>query len=109
MKTTVTESSFIRDFMAIRPDNFTRSALLLLWDYYDQLESDTGEELEFDPVAICCDWSEYPSARKACEEMSGWEADPEASDVENEEAAMEYLRDHTTVLGDGDCVVVLAF
>ena len=61
MKTTVTEFDFVNDIMKVRPDNFTREALYALFDYFEQLENDTGEEIEFDPIAICCDFSEYDS------------------------------------------------
>ena len=61
MKKTVTEFDFVNDFTAIRPNNFTREALYALFDYFEQLEDETEEEIEFDPIAICCDFTEYDS------------------------------------------------
>jgi hypothetical protein len=42
-----------------REDNFTPAALDVLFDYYVELERDTGVEIELDPIAICCEFSEY--------------------------------------------------
>ena len=58
MKTTVTEYSFRDEFRAIRPENFSYDALGQLFEFYESLEDDTGEEMELDVIAICCDWSE---------------------------------------------------
>ena len=58
--------TFISDFLAVR-DNFTREALTLLFDYYDTFE----EPIIFDPIAMCCDWSEYSDPLEALEEVGG--------------------------------------
>jgi len=57
MKDTVTRSSFTN---AMR-ESFTYEAVQALWDYFEQYESDTGEELELDPVAFRCEFNEYSS------------------------------------------------
>ena len=61
MKKTMNEFDFVNDFTAIRPNNFTREALYALFNWIEQLDADTGEETEFDPIAICCDFTEYNS------------------------------------------------
>jgi hypothetical protein len=99
MKITLTESEFVNRFLAIRPENFSREALRVLFDHLDKLESDLGEEVEFDAIAICCDWTEYASALEAAEAY-GFEAE----DAEDEKAdkaeddALTFLCDETTVL-----------
>ena len=85
MKTTVTEFDFVNDFMAIRPNNFTREALYALFDYFEQLENDTGEEIEFDPIAICCDFTEYDSLAEVKEAYDSIET-------------IDDLHDQTTVI-----------
>jgi hypothetical protein len=110
MKTTLTESTFIREFIAIRPDQFSVPALRALFDYYEDCEQGSGEELEFDPIAICCDWTEYASATEAAE-AHGWESE-ESEDEKNdtsEREAMQYLHDETTVLELSGGVLVLNF
>lgn len=60
MKQTVTESMFRDAFNAIRPDNFSYEGLGHLYEYFMEYEESTGEELELDVIAICCDFNEEP-------------------------------------------------
>ena len=53
------EYQFTSQFMEIRPDNFTYEGLKALFEYFEQYEEDTGTEIEFDPIAVCCEYSEY--------------------------------------------------
>ena len=64
MKKYVTREDFIQDFIRVRPDNFSRGALNALFDYFEQFEDDTGEEIDFDVIAICCDFSEYKDLKE---------------------------------------------
>ena len=113
MKITVTESMFCEQFKRLRPENFTNAALEALFAYYEEIEQGSGEEMELDVVAICCDWTEYDSALEAAESY-GFKAkdagEDERADM-NERAALEFLTDETTVLelGEGDGVVVLNY
>ena len=59
MKTNVNFYDFSRWFENNRPDNFSRAGLQSLYDWFEEYEEDTGEEIEFDPIAICCDFTEY--------------------------------------------------
>ena len=80
-----------------------------LVEYLENLEEDTGEEIEFDRIAIRCDFSEYESAREAAKEY-GWEPDEDAdSDDAEEAAALEWLNDRTTVITFGGGVIVRQF
>lgn len=99
MKITLTESEFINRFLAIR-GNFSREALAALFEHLGELEREMQEEVEFDPIAICCDWTEYASALECAEGQYGFDATDykdERAD-KNEEAAMVFLCDQTTVL-----------
>ena len=51
---TITEFEFIDGFKN-RPDNFSYDGLKALFEYYEELETDTDQRIEFDPIAICCD------------------------------------------------------
>ncbi len=60
MKTTVTESDFKQAFRNYdRQDNFTWAGISALFDYLEEYEQDTGEEMELDVIALCCDFTEY--------------------------------------------------
>ena len=58
MKTTVYENEFIKMFQDIRPNNFSLGGLHRLYEGLTEFEEDTGEELELDVIAICCDFRE---------------------------------------------------
>ena len=64
MKTTVNKSQFIDKFKVMnRGDNFSYAGLTALYDYFEELESDTGQEIELDVIALCCEYSEYESLK----------------------------------------------
>lgn len=56
----VSKSMFMDAFNRYgRKDQFSYNALSELYDYYESLGEDLGEEVELDVIAICCDWTEY--------------------------------------------------
>lgn len=67
MKQTITKTMFINTFRKLCPDNFSYDALIALFDYYEDAEKGTEIEIEFDPIAICCGWTEYDSIEEASE------------------------------------------
>ena len=83
--------------MALRPDSFSYEGLSALFEMFEQMEEDTGIEVELDVIAICCDYSEYSSALEAAIEygFDGEDEDDDADEVE--EKALEWLNDQTTV------------
>tara|TARA_R110000823_G_scaffold274189_1_gene393139 strand:+ start:386 stop:688 length:303 start_codon:yes stop_codon:yes gene_type:complete len=44
-----------------RGDQFTNSGLRTIFDYIEEYEDSADEEVEFDVIAICCEYSEYDS------------------------------------------------
>ena len=61
MKQTMNEFDFKNEFKKIRPDNFSYVGLTVLYDYLIQYEEDCDTELEFDPIAYCCEYTEFDS------------------------------------------------
>lgn len=112
MKETVTESRFIQAFLATRPEQFSRKALVALFDYLDKLEQDLGEETELDVIGLCCEWAEYKDAIEAAEAY-GWEApeipEGEERDDTSDRKALEFLQDNTHVIDFDGGVLVLNF
>ena len=110
MKTTVTCSDFVDAFRhAGREDQFTVAGRKALFDYLEELENDTGTELELDVIALCCDYSEYPNALAAAKDMSSFDPDAEADGDEQEQAALEYLRDNTQVIEFDGGIIIASF
>jgi len=58
MKMTLNKDQFRFHMNAIRPDNFSYEGLGELFDYFEQIENDTQTDMEFDAIAICCDFSQ---------------------------------------------------
>ena len=87
LKNTITKHDFIYTFMqsSERKDTFSYAGLEALFEYLEQLEEDTGEEIEFDMVGICCDYTEYKNFK---------EFQNDYNDIET----LEELHDHTTVI-----------
>jgi len=97
MKQTVTETMFIDAFQAIRPQNFSIEGLRALFAHLEELET-MGEEMELDVIALCCDYSEYPTALEAAADMC-WQFD-------SEEEALDRLQEETTVIDfDGGIII----
>ena len=59
MKQSINEYDFRDAFTKLRPNNFTYDGLTALYNYLEDLEQDTGQEVELDVIALCCDFSEY--------------------------------------------------
>jgi hypothetical protein len=92
MKQSVDFYDFKRAFEQCRPNNFSNQGLSALWDYLEQYEADTGEELELDVIAICCDFSEDSTENIALSygiDLSDYE-----EEEEKEEAVADYLTDN---------------
>ena len=95
MHTSVNSYGFIKAFEDYgRETQFSREALFALFDYFEELEQDIGEDIELDVIGICCDYAEYESL----------EAFNEDHGVEYE--SIEDLEDETQVIQfDGGIIV----
>jgi hypothetical protein len=96
MKDTINVYQF-RDEMTSTARLFYEGATAL-FEYFEQYEQDTGEEMEFDPVAIRCDFDEYESLEDVKENYQ---------DIET----LEDLQNHTTVIEipNSDRLIIQAF
>ena len=63
---TVTRNDFIEWFIKSkeREGQFTYEGLDALFDHLEEHEEDTGEQIKFDPIAICCEFTEYKSIKE---------------------------------------------
>ena len=56
---TLGQGDFVQMFKeSSRKDQFSVEALEAIFNYLDTLSEETGENVEFDIVGICCDWAE---------------------------------------------------
>lgn len=102
MKQTVNEYDFRRAFEASRPDNFSYEGLGLLFEYFEQLEDDMGEEIELDVIAICCEWAES-TCDDIIQDFGLNDVIPGLADMEGADqqiAVYDYLNEQTMVAGE---------
>ena len=104
MKTTVNLYDFRNAFQAVRPDNFTYEGLTQLFDYFESYEDDTGEEIELDVIAICCEYEE--SKIEDIANSYGIELDPDDDTQVNFDKVFAYLADNTSVIGHTDTAII---
>tara|TARA_Y100001963_G_scaffold34694_1_gene48335 strand:+ start:10656 stop:10967 length:312 start_codon:yes stop_codon:yes gene_type:complete len=66
MKETVTVYRFRDAFRQsdTYKNNFSYEGLHALFEHFEELEDDIGEEMELDVVAICCDYAEYDNLKE---------------------------------------------
>jgi len=100
MKTTVNFYEFSRWFEENRPLNFSRIGLKELFDWLEELEDSTGESIEFDPIALCCDYTEYY-------DLNEFHQDYDKEDYPD----LDELKDHTQVieLGNNKSFIIQCF
>ena len=111
MKQTANFSAFVDAFRAHgRYDQFGYDALEVLFEYLEELEADTGEELELDVIALCCDYS-VDSVEDIAEQY-GVDLSECEDDQDKLELVTEWLSDNTSVCGTtptGQIVYCTAF
>ena len=98
MKQTIGFYQFAEAFRACgRENQFSREELSILFDYLEEYEDSTGEEIELDVVALCCDFS----GRSWQDIASDYLIDvADLDDDEGKDAVREYLEENTMICGE---------
>lgn len=104
MKTSVTFYTFREAFERMdRANQFSREGLGVLFDYLEQYEQDTGEEIELDVIALCCDYAESTFTDVAQYYNIEIDYDDCSDDEERAELlkseVLDFLNDQTTLVG----------
>ena len=102
MKKTVYFDDFLDAFHQMgRGDQFSYEGLELIFNHFEQYEQDTGEQIELDVIAICCDVSEMTPAEVA--QYYDFELAEDGNEMAN---AVDYLNDQTTIVGYTDTTIL---
>jgi hypothetical protein len=88
--------------------NWSRAGARALAEYLEEIEESTGEEIEFDAVAIRCDYSEYESLAKWADEY-GFNIDEDEDGEAAEESIREYIQDRGQLVEFDGGVIVSSF
>jgi len=93
MKQTISLHDF-RQAFSIRPNNFSYEGLEILFNWFEEYESDNGIELELDPIGICCEYIEMTPE----EIIKDWNLDIELDGNESL-AVQDFINDETMLVG----------
>jgi len=96
MKDTITQYQFV-DEMSKEQHGFSRLGAFALFDYLTEYEESCGTELEFDPIALRCDFDEYETLEECLDQY----------DLNS----LKQLQDHTTVIEvpNSKAIIIQAF
>jgi hypothetical protein len=99
MITTINLNQFREAFREVRPNNFSLDGTWTLYEYLPVYEEATGDELELDVIAICCDFAEDTWQNIA----SYYSIDLSSAedDEDKEELVKDFLRDEGVFVGEG--------
>ena len=71
MKQSINNYQFHRAFERMgRGKQFSYEGLNALFDYLEEYEDDTGETIELDVIALCCEYAEYKNIREYNDEYN---------------------------------------
>lgn len=92
-------------------NQFSLEGAKALFNYFDNLSDELGTDIEFDPIAWLCDFSEYDSVEEAYKEHYGDDSDlPVEQRRTSREQQLEYFEDNTQVIElDNGHVLIGAF
>ena len=110
MFTRVSEYDFRDTFLSsdTYTHNFSYEGLTLLFEWFEEYEEACGEPIEFDMVAICCDFSESTFEEVA----QDYNIDLSDCETANEcfEAVQEYVNENGLLVGTvEDRIIYQAF
>ncbi len=97
MKKTINLNDFRDAFhKAGRGNQFTYDGLTALFEYIEEYEEGTGDEIELDVIALCCEFTEYESIGEFW-----WDYDKE--DYPDEESIIDATTYHA--FGKGSFII----
>ena len=106
MKQTMNLHDFREAFRRMdRGDQFSYAGLAVLFEYLGEYEDATGEQIELDVIALCCDYSEGTPEDIAqdygieLDEDDTADMDEDERDEALEAAVLDYLNENTSVCG----------
>jgi len=101
-----------QDLKRMGRDNFSYYGAKVLMEYLEQIAEDTGEAIEYDPIAFCCDFAEYSNDEMHDLSLEYDDA-PHVKDYSDEEdwksAFIEWLNEQTQVIEHDNGFIIQAF
>ena len=95
--------------MADRGDQFTYEGLEVLFDYLENCSDETGEPVEMDVIALCCDYYEA-SIQELIDNYNIDVSDADGDEDSIAEIVKDYISDNTAYVGETEgCLIYAAF
>ena len=95
----INEYDFIDAFKKMgREGNFSNDGLVALYEYLEMLEDDTGQPIELDVIALCCEFTEYDNLEEFQADYS-----------EDYETIEDIERETTVIMIDDDSFIIRQF
>ena len=116
MKKTLSTDQIVQNLLADHNANWSRVGAYALAEYLEEIEQESGEEMEFDSCAIRCDFAEHSSlsewasdyfAKGEAERSLGIEGDDD--DETKNRKTRDFILDHGTLLEFCGGVIVSQF
>jgi hypothetical protein len=119
MKTTLSTSDIARALKSDENAAWSWNGAKALAEYLEQLEEETGEEMEMDVCAIRCDFSESTSLQDWLKEYQGEDClavaleragidlNGDEEDEEIDDLIRSYIHDHGTLI-EFDCGIIVS-
>ena len=82
--------------------SFSRGGAFALIEYLEEVEQDCGISINFDPIALRCEYSEYESYQDFASQLRliDWQR------LKNDDVIKEYIEDNTVLIEfDGGIIV----
>jgi hypothetical protein len=117
MKQTLTVSDIAEQLRRDENANWSPAGARAMAEYLEEFESETGAEMEFDRVAIRCDFAEYKSLRDWADDYCGgsdkaktsidWDDDADEESIETE--IRDYINERGTLIEFNGGIIVSSF
>ena len=115
MKETLSTNEVAERLLADENANWSWYGAQALAEYLEELESDMGEEIEFDRVAIRCDFSEWDSLQEWAKDYfdEKWKeeigVEKNTLDEERDDRIRQYINDHGILVEFEGGIIVSSF
>lgn len=110
MKQSVNSTDFHSAFQDMgRGDEFSYNGRKALFEYLEEYEQDTGEEIELDVIALCCDYSEHESLDAWADDYGADMSDAPDDEDERAEEIRSYIQDRGQLIEFDGGIIVSSF
>lgn len=114
---TITDPHYFSEWVAKQKNSgdsygncFSYEGANALQEYLSTLNEEFDQDIEFDPIAWCCQYTEYESIKEAYKEHYGDDSDlPREQCRTTYEQQLEYFNDYTTIIEFDTGVIVQDF